>query len=869
MEQQSLTPLMKQYFDIKAKFPDSLLLFQVGDFYELFCDDAKKASACLNITLTKRGNINGDPIPLCGVPVHALDNYLSKLIKAGYKVAICDQLEAPVPGRVVKRGVKQVLTPSTLTDSKLLDSKSASYLFSFFPMQDSWGILFGELLTAQLFATLIPAYAYKILEAELVRFFPDEILLPDNKFAKQLEGYFKNLGYFTTTSNCENNETQEQFQIWLEKQFNAESLKNICEFKELKSAVLNFYSYLKNNNEASLDQFKNLSFYKTEDYLILDCATQKNLELMKNNYDNTSKNSLFEHMDHASTAMGSRMVKKWIARPLIQLPAILQRQDAIEALIKNVIYKEKLIQNLSEISDLERVIGRIALNRAHINDYLALSNALRILPEIKICLEPFVKIKYPNKLDFFNIVNSKLIDFRSLQYLLNNSLNDDFSKSWIIKSGFNQELDNLREIIENANKKIMDMELKEQQETKISSLKIRYNQVHGYYIEITKTNLSLVPAHYIRHQTLAGKERFLTIDLQKLQIEIESAHKEINVVENRIYEKVKLEVVSYIPNLRRVANALANLDAIISFAQIAYNNGYVKPIFTETQDIIIQDGRHPIIESIIGNKFITNSTTLTDEESLWIVTGPNMGGKSTYLRQVALISILAQCGSFVPAKSATLPILDRIFTRIGAGDNLAEGKSTFLVEMEETATICNQSTNKSLVILDEVGRGTSTFDGLSIAQAVVEYIYKNINARCLFATHYHELTALEKEFPAIVCYYMASEKNENGILFLHKLIKGVANASYGLEVAKLANLPKELINRANEIHKSLNSKKIENNFLDNDNKYTVQKLNERVSQLENKLRDSQIIISNLEAINFDELSAKKAFDLLWKFKELI
>ncbi|MDR3646039.1 MAG: DNA mismatch repair protein MutS [Candidatus Babeliales bacterium] len=869
MEQQTLTPLMKQYFDIKNKFSDSILLFQVGDFYEMFCDDAKKAAASLSITLTKRGNINGEPIPLCGIPVHALDNYLSKLIKCGYKVAICDQLEEAVPGKVVRRGVRQVLTPATLTDTKLLNEKSASYLFSFFPAGDNWGILFGELLTAQLFATLIPANAYKILESELVRFFPDEILIPNNKNSKQLETYFKQLGYFTTISDAQAQENiEEQFQEWIQNQFNADSLKNITEFSSLRAAILNFYSYLKVNQESSLNQFKNVNFYKTDDFLVLDSATQKNLELVRNNYDNTIANTLFEHLDKASTAMGSRMIKKWIVRPLMKHELIVQRQDAVEALVKNVMVKDKLVELLTQVMDLERVVGRIALRRAHLNDYLALSNAISKVPEIKRALEPFKSIKYPNRLDLFINIESKLIDFGSLNNLLNAALNEDFSKSWLIKSGFDANLDNCRELVENANKKILDLERKEIQETKINSLKISYNQVHGYYIEITKTNLHLVPAHYIRHQTLAGKERYLTQDLQQLQIEIESAHKEIKFIESAVFEKVKEEVNNYITDLRRTANSLATLDTIISFAQVAYHNGYSRPRFSDSQSIIIEDGRHPIIESVIGNKFIANSTNLTNEESLWIITGPNMGGKSTYLRQVALISILAQCGSFVPAKSAHLPILDRIFTRIGAGDNLAEGKSTFLVEMEETAIICNQSTERSLVILDEVGRGTSTFDGLSIAQAVIEYIYKNIKARCLFATHYHELTNLQNQFPGIASYYMASNKTENGIMFLHKLIKGIADGSYGIEVAKLAQLPDELIIRAAEILEDLNSGK-QNNCIDVDTNNILKKLNARLLEVEKKLLQNEKVLAKLSSTNFDELSPKKAFDILWEIKELI
>lgn len=852
-----LTPLMKQYFEIKGNFPDALLLFQVGDFYELFLDDAKKAASFLGIALTKRGNINGDPIALCGVPMHALEHYLIKLVKGGFKVAICNQLEEAVPGKVVKRGVVQVLTPGTLTDSKLLNEKSASYLFSFFPMNNSWGILFGELLTAQMFATLIPAQAFKVLETELARFFPDEILMPNNETAKELQTYFKNLGYFTTIQDINDDYEQvcTQTKSWIDDQ--SGSFLEISKHDSLLYAIHNFYSYLKKNQSSSVDQFKKVNFYKPDDFLILDAATQRNLELVKNNSDGSAKNSLFELLDKATTAMGARMIKKWIVRPLIKKESILHRQEAVEILTKNVILKEKLIALLSEISDLERIIGRIALNKAQFNDYLSLSNSLSLIPEVKKILHNEVHI------EIFNSIGSKLVDLTILNNLLFASLNNDNSKSWLIKNGFDLKLDNLRDLAQNSDKKILELEAQEQISTNISSLKIRYNQMYGYYIEITKTNLDLVPARYIKQQSLSGKERFITPELQQLQIEIETARNEVNFIEKEIFEKIKNEVTKYIGVLRRISNALATLDALIGFANVAYQNGYVKPVFNDNRDIIIEDGRHPIIENVHKNNFISNSTSLTDSESLLIITGPNMGGKSTYLRQVALICILAQTGSFVPAKAANLPILDRVFSRIGSGDNLAEGKSTFLVEMEETAVICNQATNRSLVILDEVGRGTSTNDGLAIAQSVVEYIYQKVNARCLFATHYHELTELKNRFNGIASYCMASKKTDKGILFLHKLIPGAADSSFGLEVAKLAALPEQIIARSQEI---LHTMKTGDKVGKVDN-FTPAKLSdEKIKNLEVKISEQNKVLDKIRSLNFDDITPKQAFDILWQIK---
>lgn len=854
----NLTPLMRQYFEIKEQYSDYLLLFQVGDFYELFFEDAKKASSFLGIALTKRGNINGEPIPLCGVPMHALDHYLIKLVRGGFKVAICNQLEEATPGKVVRRGITQVLTPGTLTDSRLLDDKSASYLLSFFPSKNGWGLLFGELLTAQLFATTIQPNAIKSLESELARFFPDEILIPDTKEGKYFGRYFKDLGFFSTEVQEIDNEDEQSARAWLNRQLHEQS-DYFNEHEDLKLAVYNFYNYLHKNQEAALYQFRQVQFYKPDDFLILDAATQKNLELIKNNQDGTKSNTLFSLLDRATTSMGSRMIKKWIMRPLVKQEQIVQRQDAIEILIKDLTLREKLISLFYEISDLERTIGRIALNRAQLGDYLNLKSALTVLPELKKILRKIQK-------GLFAVIETKITDFSNLTKLLEDSLNDDLSRSYLIKPGFDKELDRIRELVDTANEKILKLEQKEQELTGITSLKIRYNQVQGYYIEVTKPNLDAVPKdRYIRHQTLSGKERFITQELKDLQVEIEYAHSQISTAEAAIFDRIKYEVSQHVGELRRVAHTLAHLDALIGFANIAYDNGYVRPMFNANRDIIIEDGRHPIVEVVSKNSFIPNDTNLTDDESLWIITGPNMGGKSTYLRQVALICIMAQCGSFIPAKSASLPILDRIFTRIGAGDNLAEGKSTFLVEMEETASICTQATENSLVILDEVGRGTSTFDGLAIAQAVVEYIYKNIKARCLFATHYHELTSLESKYPGICAYHAASKKTNDGILFLHKIAKGVANGSFGIEVAKLANLPKSVVQRAQEILVQLQDGKINNNSVSSQLFSSAMQI--QIQELESELEENKKIVSKFKNIDFNNLSPKQAFDLLWEIKE--
>jgi DNA mismatch repair protein MutS len=860
-----LTPLMQQYFDIKIDYPDTLLFFQVGDFYELFFDDAKQAAAFLGIALTARGKNKGEPIPLCGVPLHAIDHYLSKLVKGGFKVALCDQLEDPKPGTIVKRGVKQVLTPGTLTDSKLLDARSASYLFSFYPAGDSWGLLFSELLTAQIFMTTIAAGAEKFLEAELSRFFPDEILLPA-AHTKEFQAYFKKLGYFTTVVHSEQQETDSA--EWIKKQFSAITCTQLESDHAMQQALHYFYAYMAKHQHSSLDQFTTISFYKPDDFLILDAATQRNLELVKNAHDGTSKNTLLSIMDKAKTAMGSRMIKKWLLRPLVKKEAIMQRQDVVALCCSEIMLVNTLEQLLANIGDVERVVGRIALQRASLIDYSALTRMLSIIPQLKQTILAHKDIM------LMRIIADNLGEFNSLSDLLARALHDEPTAETIIKQGFDDRLDQMRVLVNNSNERIMELEIAEQKATGINSLKIRYNAVQGYYIEITNANLSAVPERYRRLQTLVGRERFITPELQQLQYGIESARKDITTYEAAIFEKIKQQVATHIGVLRKSAYAVAHIDALLSLGSLAYENGYVRPYLNQDRDITIFRGRHPVVEQAISNTFIPNDTHLTDEQSLWIITGPNMGGKSTYLRQVALISVMAHLGSFVPAQSAHIALLDRIFTRLGASDNVAEGKSTFLVEMEETAMICTHATEKSLVILDEVGRGTSTFDGLAIAQAVVEYIFTHIKARCLFATHYHELTYLQAQYPGIIAYSAASKKTQSGIVFLYTMVRGVADGSFGIEVAKLAHLPNAVIYRSSALIEEFTKgtdrtiPAISQNADVSDLQQETMRLRAENDRLLKQGDKNKKMLSLLQQIDFDTLSPKRAFDLLWECKDL-
>lgn len=839
---EKITPLMQQYFAIKEQHPDALLLFQVGDFYELFFDDAKNASAFLAIALTKRGKNKGEDIPLCGIPVHALNHYLTKLIKGGYRVALCEQLTKPMPGTVVQRGVTRVFTPATLVETTMLDAKSASYLLSLYPGHNGWGLVFGELLTAQLFATTLPVNEIRSLETELARFSPDEIIIPSTQSSGSLITHLKRQGFCTSAGDMTVSEASEQ---WITTQFDARAQPYLQTHTNVKHSLTTLYSYLKKNQESALTQFKSLQFYAPDDYLVLDASTQKNLELFANSSDGSSKNSLFAVMDHAQTAMGSRTIKKWIHRPLMQKSAIEQRLETVHAISTRITLLKNLESLLASLADIERIVGRLALKRATMHDYRALSTSLNIIPEIKNILSTELTTSLAP------LLVERIADLHTLTEFMECSINDDTLSNAKVKKGFDHNLDTLRELLNNGQQMILAFEQQEIERTGIASLKVCFNHISGYAIEVTNPNLSRVPENYRHQQTMVNKKRFVTDELKQLENDLHKANTELESVENDVFARIENEIYSHLPSLRLAAQSLGYIDALFGFAKAAYQNRYCLPTFSDGSDILIISGRHPVVEQTSTNAFVPNNTSLTTEQATWLITGPNMGGKSTYLRQVALTSIMAQCGSMVPASQATLPIIDRIFTRIGSGDNVAEGKSTFLVEMEETAAICTQATHKSLVILDEVGRGTSTYDGIALAQAILEHISAHIKAKCLFATHYHELTALESMNMGIVNYHMACQKRGDTIIFQHKIIPGVAHGSFGIDVARLAQVPPSIIKRAGEILQTLHA----------GTHHVPQPLLEQ--NQETLFTPAHHIVDKLKAIDCNALSPKQAFDVLW------
>lgn len=790
---------MEQYFAIKAQHPDTILLFQVGDFYELFFDDAKVVAAFLAITLTKRGRMNGQDIPLCGIPVHTLQHYLTKLIKGGFTIALCNQLSKPQPGTVVERAVTQVFTPGTLTDSMMLDEKSASYLLTLYPTNDCWGVLFTELLTAQMFATTIKT-DQRSLHAELIRFFPDEIILPKNMLGEQIRRSISGQGYYTHLMPYQEKPTslEEETLMDLQEQWSQEKLScatrdQLAHIPALSHSVSMLYRYLKRTHEQALSQLSTINFYEADDFLILDHATQKNLEIIVNSHDGGRSHTLFAVMDQASTPMGSRTIKKWLQRPLVHQSSITARHDVIATLSPRYDLMLRLQELFKSLGDLERIIGRIALNRAHLNDYRQLTSSLGILSPLVDALAGSTNTS------LIGLLSTKLSGFEPLYQLLCHSINTDYSKEWTIKPGFDQQLDHYRSLIDHSDDAIKQLEQEEIARTGIPSLKINSNNQQGFYIEVTHTHKHKIPEHYIHQQTLINRSRYRTEQLLTLESALATAAEQAQEQEILLFEQVQRQVQQYLGKLRHCAHALAQLDALLSLSLLAYHHQYVRPRFGNDGYLAITAGRHPVVEQHSQTPFVPNDTLLSDEQSLLIITGPNMGGKSTYLRQVALINIMAQCGSFVPASSATLPIIDRIFTRIGSGDNVAQGKSTFLVEMEETAVICTQATSRSLVILDEVGRGTSTNDGIALAHAIIEYLHHQIQARCLFATHYHELTHLANQYPGIANYHLRCQRHNNELYFLHEIQKGAAHASFGLDVARQAHVPLSIIKRAQEL----------------------------------------------------------------------
>jgi len=816
------TPLMQQYHAIKARYPHALLLFRLGDFYELFYEDAIIAARELQITLTSRNREKGQPIPMCGVPYHAAEGYLARLIRAGFKIAICDQMEQPGPGKkLVRRDVVRVITPGTATDGALLDARENNFLASVAKHASGSpvGLAFVDLSTGEFQATEFSgADADDALRDQLQLLHPRETLLPR---PQQLFEGAPLEGVGGVESHLEDWIFQRDYaERLLREQFDVAELTGFGfdDRPQALSAAGAIVHYLRENaargddtaNGDALRHLDRVRYYELRNSLVLDPVSVRNLELLAPIFLEESTRSpgpttLIAALDVTVTGMGARLLRSWLLRPLIDPEAIEARLAAVTHLVQQTVVRGEIRKELKGILDLERLTGRITLGLAAPRELVALRKSLTQLPVLKNFLTP----PPAGGSELLRHLHEEIDELTDVRERLERAIADEppalATDPGMIRSGYNPELDELRDLSQRSKQIIAAMEERERKRTGIGSLKIRYNQIFGYYIEISKPNLHLAPADYERKQTLVNAERFTSTELREYERKILAADERILEIERQLFIDVRSSVASQAARLRRTAAAVAQLDVLTSFAKLASDRGYSRPEFSSTGELLIIAGRHPVIEELLrqkGERFVPNDLCFEPgRQQLLLITGPNMGGKSTYLRQSALIVLMAQIGSFVPARQAKLPITDRIFTRIGASDNLARGRSTFLVEMSEVAAILNHATPASLVLLDEVGRGTATFDGLSIAWAVVEHLQKHIHARTLFATHYHELTELADLLPAVKNVHVSAKETPSEIIFLRRVEPGSADKSYGIEVARLAGLPHSVIKRAREVLK--------------------------------------------------------------------
>jgi len=792
----ALTPMMQQYFEVKDRYKECILFFRLGDFYEMFFDDAKTASKELKLTLTGRDCGLDERAPMCGIPFHAAKNYIGALIAKGFKVAICEQVEDPAVAKgIVKRDVVKVYTPGTYTEGSYLDENENSYMASLCVDNDVIALAFCDVSTGEFYTTKCE-YNITLAIDELCKFNPREVVISEDFKDKILEEINNRTNFYISHFSNENFDISTHDLISQFRDLELEGLSSI----ELK-ACNGLIRYIKETQKISLAHINHIEQYNISTYMTIDINSRKNLEIVESLRDKNKRGTLLSVIDRTNTSMGGRRIRKWLEEPLIIKADILNRQQAVEEFNNDIILLEDLKEALKSIYDIERLVGKISSTAINAKELIALKNSLSKIPAVKNLIAP---LKSPFMIDIFNNMD----ELKDVHEFLEKSVMDEPSLSVkegnIIKSGYNTLVDELRESKTSGKMWLANLESEERAATGIKSLKISYNKVFGYFIEVTKSNLSSVPeGRYIRKQTLSNAERYITPELKEMEDKILGAEEKLIALEYKLFLEIRASLEENINRMKNTAKLISEIDCIWSLAMVAKENNYVKPTINTEGIINIEDGRHPVVETLTkANTFIANDTKLNlTDDRLMLITGPNMAGKSTYMRQVALITILGQMGSFVPAKSANLSICDKVFTRIGASDDLAGGKSTFMVEMWEVSNILKNATNKSLVLLDEVGRGTSTYDGLSIAWSVIEYICSNSNIKCktLFATHYHELTKLEGEIPGVKNYSISAKKIENNIIFLRKIIRGGADESYGIEVAKLAGLPNEVISRAREI----------------------------------------------------------------------
>jgi len=796
----NLTPMIKQYLEVKEKCPDAILFYRMGDFYEMFFEDAKIASEILDIALTSRDKSKEDSVPLCGVPYHAASGYIQKLVDRGFKVAICEQMEDASQAKgLVRREVIRIVTPGMVLEDDFLKPKANNFLMAISLGEERFGLATLDASTGDFLAAEVNTV--QSLLDEVMRIEPKEIILPEPAKGqapiRHLMKTFPGALYSPLPPDVfDGDRSQERL-----KTFGLSLPEGKLQAEKAVGAIL---FYVQETQKTQPGHLSRLQFYQIHDYLVLDETTRRNLELFENLQTRTRRGSLLDILDETVTSMGGRMLKRWLSSPLMDLAKIQDRLDKVAELKERDLQRKRLREPLREVKDVERLSARISLGIANARDLVALRASLDLLPEVKSLLSP---LEYPG----FKRYLEELDELPEIKDLLERAIEDNppatLKEGGLIKKGFDAALDRFRNVSKEGKTWIADLETKERMRTGISSLKVRFNRVFGYYIEVTKANLSAVPSHYMRKQTLSNAERFITQELQEYETQVLQAEEQTEALEYQLFLQVLKEVAAQVPRIQGIAQALAEIDVLSSLAEVAERYGYFRPQLNEGDTLLISEGRHPVLERIaLEERFVPNDILLNEEDrQILIITGPNMAGKSTIMRQVALTVIMAQIGSFVPAKEATLSLVDRIFTRVGATDDLSRGRSTFMVEMEEVAHILRNITPRSLILLDEIGRGTSTFDGLSIAWAVTEYLHDGcpFRPKTLFATHYHELTELALTKPRAKNFHVAVKEWNDRVVFLRKLVEGGTSRSYGIQVARLAGLPEGVIDRAKEVLNNL------------------------------------------------------------------
>ena len=863
------SPMMKHYLEVKEQYNDCIIFYRLGDFYEMFFEDAKIASRELEITLTGRDCGQEERAPMCGVPFHAAESYIARLIEKGYKVAICEQLEdAKETKGMVKRDVIRVVTPGTVIESNMLDEKKNNYIMSIYKKGIYFGIAVCDVTTGTFLATKIEASNnFALLLDELSKYNPAEIIV--NKMLFNCKEEIDQIKLrFKSYVNCFDDEL---FKTSVENLIENYTFINDDE-KEINNTIDNelyipaingLLDYLNQTQKIKLEHINVIKVYSITKYMSLNCTARRNLELTEKMNDKSKKGTLLWVLDKTYTSMGGRLLRKWINEPLIDVTEINKRLNAVEELKDNLIFRGDIIDCLRRIYDIERLVGKIAYGNTNARDMISLKNSLKQLPYLK-------RILATSKSELLQNLYLNLDELEDLHNLIEEAIIEDppiaITEGGIIKLGYNQEVDELKNATIEGKNWLIQLEVKEKEETGIKNLKVGFNKVFGYFFEVTKSYLNLVPERYIRKQTLANCERYITEELNELESKILGAETKVVDLEYKLFIEIRTEIAKNIERLQKASNIISSLDVLTSFAIVAEDLNYTKPEISANGVIDIIGGRHPVIEKMIpSGTFIDNDTYLDKQnDRLSIITGPNMAGKSTYMRQVALITLMAQLGSFVPATSAKIGVVDKIFTRVGASDDLAMGQSTFMVEMMEVAEILREATSNSLVILDEIGRGTSTYDGLSIAWAVVEYIAskEKCGAKTLFATHYHELTELEEQIEGVRNYSIAVKEKGEDVIFLRKIVSGGTDESYGVYVAKLAGVPQDVVKRSNEILRTLERKSILG-------KKNQEKENKKIATGQLDMFNYKLaeIAHEIDKINLNELTPIDALNILVKIKD--